>query len=175
MKRNIHIVLLMAALVGVAGLTATVAGDEIECTAPVQECLDKMVSNYSRMGWLGVMVEELREDGKRYQEIIEVIPGSPAATSDFRPGDILVAMNGIAMLERNKEILYRTYKKKKRPGEHFTYTVLRGYKRIRKSVTLESMPYDAIVRMVGSHMIEHSHVDISKLLEKEKKKRVKKK
>jgi S1-C subfamily serine protease len=175
MKRNINMALLVVALAVTSGLGTTLAGDSIECTAPIQECLDKMVSNLSKMGWLGVMVEELREDGKMYMEVAEVIPNSPAERADFRPGDILVAINGVALLERNKEEIYRTNKKKKRPGEYFTYTVLRGRKRIRKSVTLETMPYDAMTKAVGAHMIEHSHVDISRLVEKEKKKRVKKK
>jgi len=175
MKRNINMALLVVALAVAAGLGATLAGDSIECTAPIQECLDKMVSNLSKMGWLGVMVEELREDGKMYMEVTEVMPNSPAERAHFRPGDILVAINGVALLERNKEEIYRTNQKKKRPGEYFTYTILRGDKRIRKSVTLATMPYDAIAKAVGAHMIQHSHVDISQLVEKEKKKRVKKK
>jgi C-terminal processing protease CtpA/Prc len=175
MKRTITIALLVVALAVAAGLGSTLAGDSIECTAPIQECLDKMVSNLSKMGWLGVMVEELREDGKMYLKITEVMPNSPAEGANFRPGDVLVAINGVALLERNKEEIYRTNKKKKRPGEYFTYTVLRGSRRIRKSVTLETMPYEAITMAVGAHMIQHSHVDISKLVEKEKKKRVKKK
>ncbi len=121
------------------------------------------------------MVDESRNNGKMYLKITEVIPDSPAERSDFRPGDVLIAINGIALLERNKEEIYRTNKKKKRPGEYFTYTILRGSKKMRKSVTLATMPYEVIIRSVGAHMLEHSHVDISKLVEKEKKKYAKKK
>jgi len=171
MKKLFTILLFTATLIG----APVIAADSIRCTTPTQECLDKMVANLSKTGWLGVLVDEHREDGTMYMEITEVFPGSPAEKSDFRKGDVLVAINGIPLLERNKEEIYRTNKKRKRPGEYFTYTVLRNGERIRKSVTLATIPYETIARIVGEHMLEHSHTDISKLLAKDQRRKGKKK
>jgi serine protease Do len=174
MKRNNLIRTMCAALLLLLPLsTHTPAGEGYKCTAPTQECLDKMTASLMKRGWLGIFGEEVRKDGAMYMAIVEVVPDSPAEAADIRPGDILVAINGVELLETNKEKLYQVQKKNK-PGVEFRYTILRKKRRIYKKVELGSMPYEVIVRAVGQHMLEHATVDIS-LLKKEEKQKGKKK
>ncbi len=173
MKRQTAILMIVAALLLAPASSSAMAGDEYKCTAPTQECLDKMTANLMKRGWLGIFGNELRERGTMYMEIIEVVPGSPAEKADIRPGDILVAINGVDLIESNKEELYKI-QKKNRPGVVFRYTVKRGKHRVYKKAKLASMPYDVIVRAVGQHMLEHSSVDIAMLKQEEERKGKKK-
>ncbi len=173
MKRHITILMICTALLLAPASSTMLAGEGYKCTAPTQECLDKMTANLMKRGWLGIFGNEIRENGTLYMEIIEVVPGSPAEKADIRPGDILVALNGVELIESNKEKIYKVQKKNK-PGATFRYTILRKKKRIYKIVQLASMPYEVIVRAVGQHMLEHSNVDISALLQEEKRKGKKK-
>ena len=51
-------------------------------------------------GWVGV---ELRIDEKQGTHTIEkVIPGSPAESAGIRPGDLLVAINGVPVSCRHE-------------------------------------------------------------------------
>ncbi len=173
MKRHTTILMICTALLLAPVSSSAVAGEEYKCTTPTQECLDKMTDNLMKRGWLGIFGNQLRENGTMYTEIIEVVPGSPAEKAGIRPGDILVAINGVDLIESNKERLYKIQKKNK-PGVTFRYTILRKKHRIYKTVQLASMPYEVIVRAVGEHMLEHSSVDITALL-KEKERKGKKK
>lgn len=169
MKRQTAILMIVAVLLLAPVPTAVLAGSEYKCTAPTQECLDKMTANLMKRGWLGIFGNEIREDGTMYMEIIEVVPGSPAEKADIRPGDLLVAINGVDLIESNKEALYKIQKKNK-PGAKFRYTLKRNRHRVYKQVKLGSMPYDVIVRAVGQHMLEHSSVDIAVLKQEEERK-----
>jgi C-terminal processing protease CtpA/Prc len=172
MKRQIATWMILAVLLMAPASSTAVAG-EYKCTAPTQECLDKMTANLMKRGWLGIFGNEIRENGTMYMEIIEVVPGSPAESADIRPGDVLVAINGVDLVESNKEKLYKI-QMKNRPGVEFRYTLKRGRHRVYKRARLESMPYEVIVRAVGAHMLEHSTVDIAGLLKEEERKGKKK-
>ncbi len=173
MKRHTTIWIICTVLLLVLASSASLAGEEYKCTTPTQECLDKMTANLMNRGWLGIFGNEIRENGTMYMEIIEVVPGSPAENADIRPGDILVAVNGVDLIESNKEDLYKVQMKNK-PGESFRYTVLRNKKRVYKKVKLASMPYEVIVRAVGAHMLEHSSVDVAALKKRDERKGKKK-
>ena len=173
MKRQTAILMIAAVLLLAPASSSALAGEEYKCTSPTQECLDKMTANLMQRGWLGIFGNEIREHGTMYLEIIEVVPGSPAEEADIRPGDVLVAINGVDLVESNKEKLYMI-QKKNRPGVSMRYTVMRGKHRVYKQVKLESMPYEVIVRAVGAHMLEHSNVDIAALKQEEERKGKKK-
>ena len=172
MRRQTAILMIVAALL-LAPASSTALAGEYKCTAPTQECLDKMAANLMKRGWLGIFGDEIRENGTMYMKIIEVVPGSPAEKADIRPGDILVAINGVDLIESNKEKLY-TIQKKNKPGVEFRYTVLRNKHRVYKRARLESMPYEVIVRAVGAHMLEHSNVDMAALKQEDERKGKKK-
>ena len=172
MRRHTAILMIVAALL-LAPASSTAFAGEYKCTTPTQECLDKMTANLMKRGWLGIFGEEIRENGTMYMEIIEIVPDSPAEKADIRPGDILVAINGVDLVESNKEKLY-TIQKKNKPGVTMRYTLKRGKHRVYKQVKLGSMPYEVIVRAVGAHMLEHSNVDIAGLLKEEERKGKKK-
>jgi C-terminal processing protease CtpA/Prc len=164
--------MIVAALL-LAPVSSTAFAGEYKCTAPTQECLDKMTANLMKRGWLGIFGNEIRENGTMHMEIIEVVPGSPAEKADIRPGDILVGINGVDLVESNKEKLY-TIQKKNKPGVTMRYTLKRGKHRVYKQVKLGSMPYEVIVRAVGAHMLEHSNVDIAALKKEDERKGKKK-
>ena len=173
MKRSITTWMILAVLLLAPAASTAKAGDEYKCTAPTQECLDKMTASLMKRGWLGIFGNEIRKNGTMYMEIIEIVPDSPAEKADIRAGDILVAIMGVDLVESNKEKLYKI-QKKNRPGVTMRYTVKRGKHRVYKQVKLGSMPYEVIVRAVGAHMLEHSSVDIAALKSEDERKGKKK-
>lgn len=128
------------------------AGGDYKCTATTQECLDKMVAQYKKQGWIGINLEWV-EDGTQ-MEITSVVPDGPAQKAGFQPGDRITAMNGVEFKQENKEKLGQVQEKRK-PGARFKFTVLRNGKEMEIAVTLGRFPDDVIARAVGYHMLEH--------------------
>jgi predicted metalloprotease with PDZ domain len=147
MKRVVSL-LALAALVLVA--VPAFAGGE-KCTADAQTCLNHMAAKMKASGWAGLMYDKAA-DGSKVVKSVE--PNSPAAAAGFQPGDVLVAMNGIELVEKNHEALGKVDRK---PGSTITYTIRRGSEEKKLAVTLEPMSQDAIAANVGHHMVE-AHV-----------------
>ena len=83
---------------------------------------------------------------------------TPAEKSGVRPGDVLVAINGVEFSEENEPKLIALQEKMK-PGAQFTYTVKRKGKRRNIEVVLVEMPFDVVAHQVGMHLMT-DHVDI---------------
>lgn len=147
-----------AAVFGLAVLLAAPAfAGEGKCNASTQECLDKMAAHMKDSGWVGVELEKSDIGG---YEVAKVIPGSPAEEAGIRAGDVLFAMNGIEISEKNEEALMKV-KKGLSPGKSVDYTIKRdGYDR-QVTVTLAPMPADVLARYVGQHMLEHASAGIA--------------
>ena len=93
------------------------------------------VAEKAKHGWLGIDTEKA-EDGYR---ITQVHAASPAADAGFRAGDVLVAMNGIALSEDNKAEL-KAAKAKMWPGSQVEYTVVRAGAERQIAATLAPVP-----------------------------------
>lgn len=148
MKRT-ALTLALIATVAVACVALAGEGKHEKCTASTQECLDQMRAKLEARGWLGIEADW----GKDATKVTRVIPGGPAEAAGLKAGDVLVAINGVALAEENKEKLYAV-KKGMVPGAEVTYTVKRAGAKQQVAVTLSHMPEEVIAQWIGEHMLQ---------------------
>ena len=72
-----------------------------------------------------------------------------------------MAFNDIVMNDTNAEKLRKAHESMK-PGQVVTYTVARDGRSREISVTLAELPPEILAQWVGSHMLEHSTVEIAR-------------
>src|SRR3989442_11078257 len=149
-KRPIWIVLVAIAMLAIL---PALAGQK--CKYGTQECLDHMANKMKNSGFVGV---ELDTDNAEGYAVTRVYPGSPAEAAGIESGDILVALNGIAINKNNEDALMKAHKDWK-PGQNFTYTIKRNGSERQASLTLAPPPPDALARGICQHMLEHAHSD----------------
>jgi C-terminal processing protease CtpA/Prc len=148
---------IIACLAIVAASTPAFAGEGKKCTASTQECLDYMATKMKDSGWIGI---ELEVEPGSPMEVLKVVPGSPAEAGGMRPGDILLAMNGLEFNEANQEALQKARAESK-PGLSVTYTVGRAGQNHDLTLTMAAMPADVLARYIGQHMMEHASTALS--------------
>lgn len=149
--------LLMVTMALVTSATVAWAGDG-KCTANTQECLDYMATKMKDSGWIGI---EMNIDEAGVMEVLKVVPGSPAEAGGMKPGDFLVAMNGLEFNDANREALQKMRAESK-PGQSVKYTVARAGENHELTLTLAAMPADVLARYIGQHMLEHASTAMSK-------------
>ncbi len=95
-----------------------------------------------RRGWLGVSIESLPDDSGRDAGVLVtgLSSGGPAERSGIRPGDVLLAVNGIAV--PSPLDLIRTVAGLP-PGNRATVTLNRNGARMALAVTIGERPADA--------------------------------
>ena len=148
--------LLLSLIAVVALAVPAFAGEGHTCTAPTQECLNKMAAKLKTKGWVGIEMDKSKKGGAI--TVTRVVPGSPAEKAGFREGDQLVALNGIELnKDMNKEALYAA-KKQMKPGKEVTYTVERKGSTVDLAVVLAKVPEDVLAQWVGGHMLDHAEV-----------------
>ncbi|HEX4824577.1 MAG TPA: PDZ domain-containing protein [Candidatus Polarisedimenticolaceae bacterium] len=131
----------------------TAGMDHKHCTASKEECM-KYMQDARNHGWLGIEYDQT-ENGNMV--IGKVVSGSPAEKAGFAKGDVLTALNGIALTDANKDKLAAA-RKDLWPGSNVTYSIKRnGYSKD-VSATLGKMPDDVYQAMVTEHMKEHVDV-----------------
>jgi len=150
-----------AAMTGPAAAETEATADEknepqYACSYELQVCLDWMAKNYSDRGWAGMQLDVT----DNVYTVTEVHTGSPAARARVRPGDVLVAVNGVEFIEENNEKLAALQGKMK-PGAQFTYTLKRGGKRRNVEVVLVEMPFEVVAHQVGVHLLT-DHLDVDR-------------
>ncbi len=143
--------LLSAALLMVA--VPGFAGSGEKCSADAQTCLNHWAGSKDK-GWVGLEYDKSTEG---VVSVKSVTPDSPAAAAGFKAGDILVAMNGAKMAD--KEAMKKA-KGSWKAGQSVTYTVQRAGKEQQLAVTLGKTPDAVFASMIGSHMLEN-HVAMS--------------
>ena len=124
------------------------AGSGETCTYDTQTCLNHM-SKMKDTGWAGLQYDKA-EDGT--MTVKAVTASSPAYSSGFKVGDVLVALNGAKLSDKE------AVKKAKgdwKVGQTVTYTVKRAGAEKQIAVTLATMPEEVFASMVGSHMLEN--------------------
>lgn len=100
---------------------------------------EEKIAQRAKHGWLGVETEKA-ETG---YAVAKVHSGSPAYDAGFRPGDVLVAMNGIALKAENKEQL-KAAKSALSVGSEVEYTVVRGNAKRTLTATLAPVPQEIL-------------------------------
>lgn len=144
------IAFLVVALVAVLADRA-VAGEGKECggkdkAAKVSTAsADQKAAELAARGWLGLATAK-DEAGVVAVEAVE--PGSPAEAAGFRAGDVLVAMNGVALTAENKEALKKA-KSGLGVGKQVTYTVRRGAETRQIAATLAPVPAEVLARWMA--------------------------
>lgn len=141
-------VLLSAAFLMVA--VPVLAGSGEKCSYGTQACLNHWAGKKDA-GWTGL---ELDKSVEGIVKVKAVTPDSPAATAGFQVGDVLVALNGAKMSD--KEAMKKA-KGDWKAGQSVTYTVQRAGAEQQIAVSLAKTPERVYASMVGSHMIE-AHV-----------------
>jgi S1-C subfamily serine protease len=141
----------------VASVVASVFAGGHACEVSTDECIKKLHQKYQQSGWLGIEKEK-GEDGT--VRISAVTPGSPAAAAGFAAGDVLVAINGVALStlkgEKATEQAKKEQEKKMKlamvPGAQVTYTVSRRGTNLDLTATLEKPPESVIAQWIGEHV-----------------------
>jgi C-terminal processing protease CtpA/Prc len=145
------------ALVLAAGLSSLFAGESgKKCTYSTQECLNHMAEKMKASGWIGIEYDLDKATGT--SKILRVIPGSPAEKAGLQVDDVLFALDGVEITEKNYETLAKARKDWK-PGRTVTYTIVRGGSKLQVSVVLGEWPADLLARYIGEHMLEHAESD----------------
>jgi predicted metalloprotease with PDZ domain len=127
--------------------TSVFAGEK--CTTDTQTCLSHWAAKSGTQTWLGISKEKTDAGYK----VTAVDTGSPAEKAGFKVGDVLLAVNGMAVgsdeLKKSYETIYKV-------GATVKYTVNRSGKEQILQATLVKMPENVFAQMVGSHMLEHA-------------------
>lgn len=87
-------------------------------------------------GWIGFKTEKNAAGGYR---VTSVEAGSPAEQAGFRTGDVLVALNGIALTDANKDAVKKV-KANLGVGKSVSYTVRRANAEQTLTATLAPVP-----------------------------------
>ena len=111
----------LAALVAVLGgaVVALAGGPGHACT----EGIDQTAAKMSSKGWIGFETE--KDEATGAYRVTAVAAGSPAERAGFQRGDLLVALNGVALKPENKEAVMKA-KQQLGVGKSVTYTVARA-------------------------------------------------
>jgi S1-C subfamily serine protease len=136
---------------GATTASATKAAHAHEkCAMSADECR-KMMADAKSRGWAGL---ELDKAADGTLKVVKVDPTSPASRAGFLEGDVLVALNGVALTAENHEKLAKM-KATMLPGTEVLYKVDRGGKTRHLTVALGKMPEKVYEQMVARHMAEH--------------------
>ena len=96
----------------------------------------------AKHGWLGLDVEK---NAAGAHVVTGIAAGSPAEKAGFQKGDVLVAFNGIALTDANKEALKKA-KMQNAVGRRVTYTVSRAGAERQIAATLAEVPEEVLAR-----------------------------
>ena len=124
--------LLSLALILVLSSAALAGGEKCAHEAAMKEKAAKM----SAHGYLGVKTDD-------EHRVTAVAPGSPAAQAGFRTGDVLVALNGVALTEANKEAVMKA-KGDCKVGKQVSYTIRRNGAEQTLTATLAPVPKEVL-------------------------------
>jgi S1-C subfamily serine protease len=94
----------------------------------------------AKHGWLGLDVEKNASSG---YVVTGVADGSPAEKAGFQKGDVLVAFNGIALNDENKDALKKA-KMQNAVGKQVTYTISRAGAQRQIAATLVEVPKEVL-------------------------------
>jgi C-terminal processing protease CtpA/Prc len=150
--------LLAAALALGCAAPALAGGDHAKCDMSVEECLAYYAKKAGNYGWVGIELDEVELSGSTYMSVKKVVAESPAAQSGFQVKDVLFALNGVELIDANKEKI-KEVRGDWTPGQKVQYTLRRGNKDVKVDLTLGQMPREVLAQIVGEHMLEmHSQL-----------------
>ena len=129
---------------------AVLAGHQ-PCEAELDDCLTQMTKKFGeKKGWVGIELEH-EEDGTL--TITRVVPESPAERAGLRPGDRIVALNGVSYAGGDRAALKQAYRAMV-PDNTITYTVERGGEQLSVDVLLVGLPDRIKAQWIARHLVE---------------------
>ncbi len=134
MKRTVP--LLVLALLLALSTAAFAGGEKCAHDAAHKAKAAKMAAH----GWLGLKADK---DATGAYKVASVAPDSPAAQAGFRAGDVLVAYNGIALTEANKDAVKKA-KAETAVGKTVAYTIRRDGAEKTLTATLAPVPEEVL-------------------------------
>jgi putative serine protease PepD len=134
MKRIVP--LLALALILAFSSLAFAGGEKCAREAAHKEKAAKMAAH----GWLGLKYDK---DVAGAWRVTSVAANSPAAKAGFRSGDVLVALNGVALTEANKDAVKKA-KAECAVGKTVAYTVRRDGAEKTLTATLVPVPEEVL-------------------------------
>lgn len=147
--RSAFTIVTLCLLMTLAG-TALAGNPEKKCDQDAQDCLNHLAAKIQSKPWLGV---EMEKTDAGWLKVTAVIPDSPAAAAGFKAGDVVLAINGVA-LNADKEEMIKV-KKSLAPGKAATYVVKREGGKQKLAVTLGHVPATQMAQWIGEHMLEN--------------------
>jgi S1-C subfamily serine protease len=138
MKRNVS--LLALALLLSLSSAALAGGEKCAHDAKAAAAHNAKKGELAAKGWLGLKTEK---DAAGAYRVASVAPGSPAAQAGFRAGDTLVALNGVAMTDANKDALKKA-KAGCSVGTKVAYTIRRDGAERTLTATLAPVPDEVL-------------------------------
>lgn len=149
---------LLLVVMAVSVTASMFAGGGHACATSAEECAKKMHAKVATSGWLGI---ETEKDAQGRWAISRVVPAGPAEAAGFRVGDVLAAINGVALDDANKEAVAKV-KSSLRPGSAVTYTVMRQGGKLDLEARLAETPREVIAQKIGDHVLaEHLGVTVA--------------
>ena len=127
--------LVLALILSMAAL-ASAGGDKC-----AKDARHAAMTEKAKHGWLGL---EIDKSASGYV-VSSVASGSPAAQAGFQKGDVLVAFNGIALTDANKDALKKA-KAGITVGSRVSYTVSRAGAQRQVTATMAEVPSEVLAR-----------------------------
>jgi C-terminal processing protease CtpA/Prc len=134
MKRSVPFLVLSLLLA--LSAAAFAGGEKCAREAAHKEKAAKMAAH----GWLGLKTDK---DAAGAWRVSSVASNSPAYKAGFRAGDVLVAYNGIALTEANKDAVYKA-KADCAAGKTVAYTIRRDGAEKTLTATLAPVPDEVL-------------------------------
>jgi C-terminal processing protease CtpA/Prc len=147
-------------LIGLAVLLAAapaICGEHKKCTASAQDCLDHMVAKLTQRGLIGVD-GDWDDEAKGYV-IEEFMEESNAPAAGIEAGDMLVAINGIPLSDKDAT---EADVPNRKPGDEVAITILREGVKHEMKLVMIAMTEEVIAEKVGHHMLAHANLEPAK-------------
>lgn len=133
-------------------LALPAAAQEDRCSEELAVCVRAMADTLRHRGWAGLDLDHNEATGALV--VSKVVQGSPAQAAGFRPGDRLMALNGIPYGRENEARLKEAYKGLE-PGATVTWTVRRDGGTLEIPVVLAPLPEHIMAQWIGQHVLHH--------------------
>lgn len=143
MKRTVSLLVLSSFL---AMAPVVFAGEGKECNHQGKSAHSAKIAEMKSHGYLGI--ETKKDEASGTYTVAKVAAGSPAEKAGFRAGDVLVAMNGVAVRADNKEALKKA-KAGLSVGKQITYTVARNGRNQDVTATLAPVPEAVLAQWIA--------------------------
>jgi C-terminal processing protease CtpA/Prc len=121
-----------------------------------EQCAREHAAKKAKMaahGWLGIDTEKDEATGS--YRVTKVAAGSPAEQAGFQAGDVLVALNGVPVKDKEK---VKAAKASIGVGSRVTYTVVRNGAQQQLSATLAPVPEEVLAKWMAEDEKEAAKV-----------------